>query len=157
MRIHDHPQWPRQPIFCGKTHDFSTKAGKSSSPAFTIAYEAWIKCLIPENQLFAFNLWEIKDTAFIKMLVHFLERRGHSKAKRALSKSSADDIIKKCYFGPKKDHDKTKNVKETFQEHETFQETLKRFRRFKRRSKKMKALFWSTNRSSNGTNPSLAR
>merc|ERR1719409_925845 len=114
MRLHDHTKnTVGQATFCGKTYDISTKAGQRASPAFMVAYEAWVKCLVPQNQLFAFNLWDIKDTAFVKMLVQFLEQRGHSKAKKAFAKSSADEIVEKCYTGPKKDHDKKDNFKET--------------------------------------------
>ena len=138
MRLHDHPDnTVGQATFCGKTYDISTKAGQSASPAYTVAYEAWVKCLVPQNQLFAFNLWEIKDTAFVKMLVQFLEQRGHSKAKKRFAKSSADEIVEKCHKGPKKDHDKTANFKEM--------------------TKNLKALFRSKNQSSDGTNRSSAR
>ena len=77
-RLEDHRSHPDQPKPCGN-HDLSSKEARSKSPAINIAFEAWVKCLVPSDQLFSFNLWETNDDTFIKSLVQFLERRGYKR------------------------------------------------------------------------------
>ena len=111
-RLRDHPDQPGQNTVCGKGNSFKHKAGKAASPGVSIAYKAWIKCLIPQHQLVAFNLWEVKDHAFIHMLVLFLEQNGHSRARRAFSKTTPDKIIEQCSSGHKLNQGKKQNVQE---------------------------------------------
>ena len=75
-RLHHHSWITKQETPCG-THFLKSKEGKKSSPAATVAYEAWVACLVPQDQLFSFNLWKMDKIEFVLELVQFLKRRGH--------------------------------------------------------------------------------
>lgn len=49
------------------------------APAVMQAYNAWIACLLPESQLFTFNLFRLDKRTFLQQLVSFLEARGFAK------------------------------------------------------------------------------
>jgi len=67
----------KQAAPCGH-HRFEDEAGKLASAPTSVAYHAWVKCLVPKDQLFAFNLWKYDDKGFMKELKRFLQQRGHT-------------------------------------------------------------------------------
>jgi hypothetical protein len=104
-RLEKHPQYPDQPTPCGH-HDFSTAAGKAISPALTVAYEAWVMCLVPQDQIFSFDLWDISDVVFAKRLVKFLEQRGHQRRNQFWKvEPSPWELLQKCAFTRKWTHE----------------------------------------------------
>jgi len=86
----------QQASVCG-VHSFADKRGQMESAATTVAYEAWIACLVPKDQLFAFNLWKIDKHSFLQQLKQFLERRGHGKTHWAQGKLLAIQSLKDFY------------------------------------------------------------
>jgi len=72
-----HHHITQQPAPCGR-HSFKDEAGKLASPPTSVAYHAWVKCLVPKDQLFAFNLWRYDEKDFIEELIRFLRQRGHT-------------------------------------------------------------------------------
>jgi hypothetical protein len=75
-RLHNHPYIHSQVSPCGQ-HPLISEHDKMASPGATVAYEAWVTCLVPQDQLFAFNLWKMDRPTFVLELVQFLAQRGH--------------------------------------------------------------------------------
>merc|ERR1712110_1396426 len=42
------------------------------APAMTVAYNAWISCVIPANQLLVFNVFKQNDKEIVRRMLQFL-------------------------------------------------------------------------------------